>query len=180
MTTFGKILIGLMLATAAVLIIKGGDKNPSDAVVVEEVQDTATTAPSETPTEGAFNGSMNELVARGGNYECNFTHATDVSDSAGTVFISGKKMRGDFVSTTKVAANLKVESHMISDGEFMYNWSSAAPMGFKIAIAETTNATPTTGSQSLDYNQKLDYDCKAWTVDSSKFAIPAEIKFTTL
>ncbi len=180
MTTFGKILIGLMLATAAVLIMKGGDK-PSETVLVEEVQDTSTPATSaDAPKEGKFNGSVNELIARGGDYECNFSHTTDVSDTIGTVFISGKKMRGDFNSSTKVGTNMKIESHMISDGEYLYNWSSSVPMGFKVAIAKTENATSTPGSSGLDYNQKLDYDCKAWTVDASKFVIPAEIKFTTI
>ena len=180
MTTFGKILIGLMLATAAVLIIKGGTKS-SEPVMVEEVQDDGTTpTPSDTATDGKFNGSVNELIARGGDYECTFSHSTDAAYSTGTVFVSGKKMRGDFNSTTKLAANIKMESHMISDGEFLYNWSSAMPTGFKMAIAESSNATSTAGSQALDYNQKLDYDCKAWTADASKFVIPAEIKFTTL
>lgn len=180
MTTFGKILIGLMLATAAILIIKGGSKS-SETVVVEEVQDdSANTTSPDISVDGKFNGSVNDLIARGGDYECSFTHSTDVSDSTGTVFISGKKMRGDFNSTTKLAANIKMESHMISDGEFMYNWSSAMPTGFKVAITKNESSTSTSGSQGLDYNQKLDYDCKAWMVDASKFVVPTEIKFTTL
>lgn len=170
-----------MLATATFLVVKGGVKT-SDTVVVEEIKDeNMATQPDLTAVsiDGKFNGSINDLIERGGDYECDFTHSTDVSDSAGTVFISGKKMRGDFSSTTKIAANIKVESHMISDGEFLYNWSSAMPTGFKTVINKIEN-TVTSESAGPDYNQKLEYNCKIWNVDDSKFMIPSDVKFTTI
>lgn len=177
MTTFGKILIGLMLATAAVLIIKGGNKAPEE-VIVEEVQEE--NAPVESTESGQFNGSIVDLASRGGNYECTFASRTDVADSTGTVYISGIKIRGDFMTTTKVAGNLKIESHMISDGEFVYTWSAGTLTGFKVAVSAESNPTSTESSASFDYNQKLDYDCKAWTVEETKFMVPTDIKFTTI
>jgi hypothetical protein len=179
MTLFGKVLIGLMLATAAVLIIKGG--KGKDDIIVEEVPSENASSTPVAPDNDTFNGSITDLAKRGGDYECTFVQTNDMSDSTGTVFISGKKMRGDFKTTVKAVSGMNVESHMISDGEFMYNWSSMLPTGFKIAITESTNATSTpSGSQNFDYNQKLDYKCKAWMADSTKFELPASIKFTEI
>lgn len=177
MTIFGKVLIGLMLATAAVLIIRGAGKT-EDMPVIETPSETPTTT-SDTAADNKFNGSLSDLQSRGGDYKCSFVQTNDGSDSTGTIYISGKKMRGDFNTTVKLAADMKVESHMISDGEFIYNWSSMVPTGFKMAIDQDATATPST-SQSFDYNQKLDYDCEVWTKDEAKFALPTEIKFTAV
>lgn len=179
MTTFGKVLIGLMLATATVLIIRGGSKG-DDMPVIEAPAESATSTPA-VVDDNKFNGSMSDLVARGGDYECSFAQTNDMSDSTGIVFISGKKIRGDFKTTVKAVSSMNVESHMISDGAFIYSWSSMVPTGFKVAVAESGNAPSTpSGSQSFDYNQKLDYNCKAWVADSIKFELPASIKFTEI
>lgn len=177
MTIFGKVLIGLMLTTAAVLLIKG-DGNTDDVIVSESsTEETVETTPTD---DTAFSGSMKDLIARGGDYECTFVQTNDMSDSTGTVFISGTRMRGDFKTTVKAVSDMKVESHMISDGVFMYTWSSMMPTGMKIAIAESATAETSSATQSFDYNQKLDYDCKPWTSDSAKFTLPTDITFTEI
>lgn len=177
MTIFGKVLIGLMLATAAVLLIKG-DGTTDDVIVTESpAEETVETTPTD---DTVFNGSMKDLIARGGDYECTFSQTNDMSDSTGTVFISGAKLRGDFKTTVKAVSNMNVESHMISDGAFMYTWSSMMPTGMKIAIAEGSTAETSPATQSFDYNQKLDYDCKPWTSDVAKFTLPTDITFTEI
>jgi hypothetical protein len=176
MTTFGKVLLGLMLVTAAVLVVRGHKGSvPLENPISTE---TASTTPSAT-TESSFSGSMNDLIARGGDYKCTFDHITDVSHSVGTVVISGKKLRGDFESEVKAAAGMKVGSHMISDGEFMYTWSDMSAVGMKIAIAQTSPATQSS-SASFDYNQKLDYSCTSTTPDTTLFNLPANITFNEL
>ncbi len=180
MTIFGKVLIGLMLVTAGVLIIKGGVEKSSEDLVVEEAQDQDVVATTDVSSEGKFNGSVKDLMARGGDHECSFTETNDMSDSTGQVYISGSKIRGDFNTTVKAVSDMKVESHMISDGEFVYTWSSMLPTGMKMPVVESSSATTSTDSQTFDYNQKLDYDCRPWTVDASKFVVPTEIKFTEI
>lgn len=178
MTIFGKILLGLILITAVVLIIKGGNKT-DDSDLVNSDDDTDSEAMTDdTKADNLFNGSMKDLIARGGDYKCTFSHSTDVSDSSGTVYVSGQKMRGDFTSNEKVSGTTS-ESHMINDGEFSYVWSSAMPMGLKMKITNDTTAGADTTS-GVDVNQKLDYSCEKWNGDASQFSLPASVNFTEL
>lgn len=191
MTQFGKILMGVILITAVVLMIKGGSKkdtqtnqenSTSDNMTSEDQSSSDVEANVETSTEtnNLFNGSMNDLIARGGDYKCTFDQTNDYSDSSGTVYISGKSIRGDFQSLEKVS-NTNVESHMISDGEFSYVWSSVMPTGFKMKVVEDNSQDDSSAQTGqFDYNQKLNYDCQAWPVDQSQFSLPDGIQFTEL
>lgn len=179
MTLFGKVLLGLILVTGAVLIIKG---EPKDEVVVEDTQTTEAETPA--PAENKkFEGSTAELIARGGDHVCTFDQTVENSRSTGTVYISNGKMRGDFKSDVSASGtNMSVESHMISDGEFMYTWSSMMPTGFKMAVVQNTTAdgTTPTSQQMFDANMKLSYDCDPWTTDVSKFTLPSAVTFTEI
>ncbi len=184
MTLFGKVLLGVILATAGFLIVRGAIK--SNDVVLEETGESpvATTPETESAEDvSVFSGSAKELMARGGNHKCTFTQEVENSKSTGTVYISGQKLRGDFKSdVTAAGANMSIESHMISDGEFMYSWSSMMPTGFKMKIAETGATATTTPSnqQSFDSNQKLEYTCVAWTPDEAQFTLPTNVTFTAM
>ncbi len=183
MTIFGKILLGLILVTGAVLIIKGGPKD--DGLTEERVaENEAVTTEEQAPiVESQFKGSTAELIARGGDYKCTFDQVVENSRSTGTVYISNGKMRGDFKSDVSAAGtNMSVESHMISDGEYMYTWSSMMPTGMKLKIDQTiTTSSETFGQQgSFDANMQLSYDCDPWSPDSSQFTLPSAITFTEI
>jgi hypothetical protein len=127
---------------------------------------------------GDFSGSMEELVARGGNYRCTFSHQSDTDDSSGTIYISGSSIRGDFVSLIQ---RINVESHMIQSGGYIYTWSSTMPTGFKLKVATTTEAGGTAiPGQYSDVDQTYSYDCESWSPDNSKFSIPSTITFKEL
>lgn len=183
MTIFGKILLGLILVTGAVLIIKGGPND--DGLAKDETTDTEALAGEEQAqaSQGVFEGSTAELIARGGDHVCTFDQTVENSRSTGTVYISNGKMRGDFKSDVSASGtNMSVESHMISDGEFMYTWSSMMPTGFKMAVVQNTTAdgTTPTSQQMFDANMKLSYDCDPWAVDASKFTLPSAVTFTEI
>jgi hypothetical protein len=178
MTIFGKILLGLILATAAVLLIKGARSAPEEEVeATPEVSDSTeeTTPTSDETATAEFKGSMKALIARGGNYKCTFKQDTEVGTSTGTVYISGKEMRGDFSSVVTVA-NTTIESHMISDGEFVYTWSPLMPTGMKMKV--DTTATTEESTEGFDTNQELDYECNPWTRDETVFSLPEGVTFT--
>lgn len=179
MTLFGKVLLGLILVTGAVLIVKG---EPKDEVAVEEAQTTEAENPSQVENN-KFEGSTAELIARGGDHVCTFDQTVENSRSTGTVYISNGKMRGDFKSDVSAGGtNMSVESHMISDGEFMYTWSSMMPTGFKMAIIDsaTADGTTPTSQEMFDANMKLSYDCDPWSADASKFTLPSTVTFTEI
>lgn len=182
MTIFGKILLGLILVTAAVLIIKGAGKN--DPVAMPNAEEDASPDSGDAVTNeeelGTFKGSSAELMARGGNHKCTFAQEVENSKTLGTVYVSNAKMRGDFKTDVNASgAVMSVESHMISDGEFIWTWSGIMPTGMKMKIDQSV-AIEGSPQQSFDTNQELEYLCVDWTPDESQFTLPSAVTFTEI
>ncbi len=126
---------------------------------------------------GAFTGSLAELLGRGGDWKCTFGAQGSGFTSSGTTYISGGKMRSDFSSQIQQVKQT-VDSHMIQDGGFVYVWTSLAQQGFKAKTTlGTKDATAQFGAQGVNIDQKYNYNCSAWTVDASMFALPKGITF---
>ncbi len=127
-------------------------------------------APS-TPT-----GTMADIMARGGNQECSVTSTAGGQNTSGTVYVGGGKMRGNFTSQTQGGA---IQSHMISDGQNVYVWSSLMTQGIEMSVAQAKSGQSSGAQQNL-YNQQVNYSCKPWTLDAAQFTLPSGIKFTTM
>lgn len=124
-------------------------------------------------------GSLKDLMARGSS-KCTVSNTVENSVSQGVVYIGDGKMRGDFTSTMTNPA-MTIESHMISDGEFVYTWSSSMPQGIKIAVSATEGQSSAPESDTVDlYNAQVSYDCDSWSVDTAMFELPSGVTFTDL
>ena len=176
----GKILIGVLVLALAWFLFLGGKKDNS--VKNEMSQDEITQAEKEKEidsSEDSFSEktSITALMKKGGNYMCTMSHSTDVGDTKGTVYIAKEKIRGDFTTQITVPGMKdmgNIDTHMISDGESTYTWSSASAEGFKGPI-DSESQTGETSQVPKDEN--LDYKCVAWNVDDSKFILPTNITF---
>ncbi len=126
-------------------------------------------------------GTLKDLMMLGTS-KCTVSNAVVNSESTGTVYIGNGKMRGDFTTTT-VSPAMTIESHMISDGEFMYTWSSAMPQGVKIAVS-AANMTGQPNAPKNDqvemYNADVNYSCDTWSVEESKFEAPKDVTFVDI
>jgi hypothetical protein len=108
---------------------------------------------------------------------CTFTSVVENSTSSGTVYIaSNGDMSGDFTSQTKTAGT--VTSHMIMKGGTSYVWSGAQGAKMNVSASEATTASNT--NQSVDLDAQVDYDCKNWTRDDSKFTVPTNVNFVDI
>jgi hypothetical protein len=125
---------------------------------------------------GKFTGTIAGLAARGGDYQCMFDSSTAESQSTGTVYSSGGRVRGEFKT---MAEGVPVDSYMIQSGGYVYIWTSAYPTGFKtkVAASDSTNPAEGTSGQYADANQSYDYDCQGWQADASLFELPAGVTF---
>lgn len=157
----------------AVVVVAGGifmvSRGPSTAT--EGSAHNATAQESIETQNGSYTGSLADLGKRGGNYECTFSHNSAVGDSSGVVYVSGNNIRGDFKS---VASGFSVESHMIAKDGFTYTWTPLSPSGFRSRVVDgvTGGGTATEGTYT-DQNQTYEYECVPWSVDESKFTLPA-------
>lgn len=162
----GAIII-LFLAVGGYLFMKktspSSSTNPNTA--------TATLTPAPFTAQ-----SLKDLFIEGASRQCTFT--TD-SNSTGTVYVGSGKIRGEFSTKTGTQTVL---AHMISDGKTSYIWMDDNKTGMKMTLdiasaATESNKTPSS-EQGIDVNQKMKLECSNWSVDASKFEIPANVTFT--
>jgi len=154
---------------------------------ITPTQEQQAQKPSGEDTSSSVEGSIFDLIKLGKTVKCTYNMGTQEMSIAGTTYVSGKNVRGDFESVDPTGN--KIQSHVISDGTWMYTWTSAAPQGFKtnISDAESRISAPDTGdkvnetneAQNLDtFKKNLDYKCNPWIEDTSLFQVPSDIKFT--
>ncbi len=122
--------------------------------------------------------AFSEFVKQGGAYKCTVNQNVGGTASVGTTYISNGMIRGEY--NTK-AQGLSIDTTLIVRDGFTYSWSSMAPsMGFKSKVVTGVvedGSTNTSGTYSFNAEQIGDYDCEAWTVDASKFALPKGVTF---
>lgn len=125
---------------------------------------------------GAFTGSWNDLVKRGGNYVCEVNHSSKLDATTGKVYVSGTDVRGDFVSMVNGAS---VESHMLKKADTMYVWSSAMPQGMMMSatMMEGQGSAGATEGAGQQAGQSYDWNCSATGADAAMFVVPKDVQF---
>jgi len=122
--------------------------------------------------------SFKDLIAMGKPQKCSawFT-AKDVT-STGTIYLASQQMRGDFTAQVQ---GKTMQTHMIVKNQTVYTWveGMGTTIGFQTSLHTSSSTSNTTQSRSVDVNQKVSYNCEAWTEDDSVFALPAGVTFTS-
>ncbi|MBI2031462.1 MAG: hypothetical protein HYT08_02495 [Candidatus Levybacteria bacterium] len=173
--------IGIIIGIIVLVLIGGAVAYTQLNKSSQAPQQPTTVGEEKTQSSESMNkGSFKSLLGMGQTVTCNVSYSVDQMESKGTVYVAGKKMRGDF--TVKTADSQAMDSHMITDEMYMYSWSSANSQGVKFKIDEALQITPSPGAQSqtAQLDQEVDYKCSSWTVDNSKFTPPSNIKFTDM
>ncbi len=167
----------LIIAIVAILAVGGGAYVVTKQKEVRKAElktSVEVDANAEVKTDANAKGSLRSLLALGKNTMCTFTSVVENSTSSGTVYIaSNGDMSGDFTSQTKASGT--ITSHMIMKGGTSYVWSGA--QGAKMNVSATEATTASNANQSVDLDAQVDYDCKNWTRDDSKFVVPTNVNF---
>lgn len=176
-------IVGIIIVIAGFfLFFNNNSEFPSAGTVVEnsERDERSDSFGSEDFNESGI-GSLKNLLARGENITCTFTHASSEEGSySGVVYVAGDDMRGDF--------EMEIEgesfgTHIINSGGTGYTWgdSSFGSMAMMFEIDEedgdffSSDASDSDGG--VDYDQDVDYKCSSWRVDRSKFQPPSDVTF---
>ncbi len=140
--------------------------------------------------EESFNkkSTLKTLLGMGKNLTCTYNNVDEETkfEIKGTTYISGNKFAQEMETTDPKDKTKKVLTNMISDGEFVYTWSSdKKTSGMKIKMEKPETApdgdvkTDVAGTdQSM--NKEYDMNCNQWNIDESKFKVPTDVKFTDL
>lgn len=176
-----KIIVSLLIVGAVVggYFVFRGDSTSTGL-------DSAMPAPGQTNVEekvvmedGSSGKKMafSELVKQGGSYKCTVNWNAQGIDTQATAYMSNGMLRNE--ANTKVAG-FSVDTYIIVRDGYSYTWSSMTPTsGFKSKVtAGVSDASAgTSGTFTFNAEQVGDYNCEAWTADSSKFALPTGVTF---
>ncbi|MCB9805667.1 hypothetical protein H6775_00740 [Candidatus Nomurabacteria bacterium] len=129
--------------------------------------------------EEDFAGSVKDLFLSGKNVTCTFSRTDENGEMAGTVYIkaSEEKVRGDF--TLKQSDGNEFETHVINDNQYGYTWGTSpfGTMAIKFDVSEDNKDDTESDDQPFNPDEKLDYKCKSWNIDESKFTPPSDVEF---
>ncbi|MBI2414571.1 hypothetical protein HYV31_01850 [candidate division WWE3 bacterium] len=135
--------------------------------------------------ESNLKGSIFDIIKLNKTLKCTFSTEVDGTKMSGTTYISGKNVR--YVSELVNTDNTKIASNMITDGEWVYTWTSEAPQGIKMKMDSFTQTDSTadqtktndknTGESYKNLNTAFDYKCINWVGDTKMFELPTNIEF---
>ena len=171
----------IAVVAAAVLIIGGGvyvlhSRNSSSS---NPNQTSSTPTASASPQANSGGQTLGELLAMGGNKKCTFSvNGTSGGSTSGTIYVANANTRGDF--TIKTSDGKSENDHIIRIGDENYIWGGSFPSGVKMKMSVSQLSQNSQASNTINVNQKTNFNCTNSSVDSSMFTVPANISFTDM
>lgn len=136
-----------------------------------------------TGTEQQKAEKIAQIIASGGQADCQITNLTDKSTTR--MVLSGKKMK--FIGSDFGEGK---QGTMLNDGVYTYIWTEGEKVGFKTKVEafEPTKATEDTKqptevdatqkAESYDDETKFQTNCIRRNIVDSEFTPPADVTFT--
>lgn len=129
--------------------------------------------------EESFFGSMQDLITRGKPLKCTYKQKDSDEEYEITMYISGGNVRTE--AEMKIDDGKIMESNMVINKDWMYMWNSFTPNGMKVdmqKMPKQENLKDSDVNKSMaNLAKEMDYKCRAWIPDNSKFKIPTNIEF---
>lgn len=164
----------LVAIVVAVLVLLGGwyfasNKKSSTNMMGDEVM----------MEKSSGQTSLKDLFLKGVSQTCSFSLDDETYKSSGTVYVANGKMRGDFMYQVD---ETKQESHMLVMNETSYIWQDGQDKGYQVAFDETEPDVETSeaSKQSVDVNEKVDYNCKPGIIGAVNFELPSGVEFMSV
>jgi len=143
---------------------------------------------TDTTSEDTIRTSIKNLMSKNKPVKCTIKVEDKDKDGegkwTGVTYVANNKMRSDVSMETEdeESEDKKIEMHTISDGDWVYTWTSNAKMpGMKMKISELENLSADQGNLAeglKNLEEEHDYHCSRWfPVDKSKFIPPSGIEF---
>jgi hypothetical protein len=152
---------------------------PQVTTNVEDVQiDGVGASPDKKPFSGL--STLMSLQAMQKDLECQIAYSKEgEKDVEGTYFISGGKMRGDFLVPAEEYAE-DIVSSLILDGQTLYVWSKIGEDTFGF-VSNRASEKPVKSNEPVPLDTDIRYTCTEWIgVDGSVFVPPSSVEFKDL
>ncbi|SRR6056297_443150 len=170
------IISGLVMFSLVLSGCVGGEKTdkPGEG-------DKSSGGDSEKNQEQSFRGTIKDLLKQGRPLKCNFTHSGEKSEMSGVAYVDGERVRQN-VSINQEGKQM--ETYVIIKDKKVYTWGSMQEgKGMKMDLSELekqqkqTEKSEGDGQTPESLDESFQYDCSAWSGDSSKFSLPSGVEF---
>jgi len=177
-----KIIIGILVVSCLAIVGYGTGHNFKSKRFTDltSLKNSATNK----DTEETIRTSIKTLLTKNKPVKC--TMKADSNENGenhqwtSVTYVANNKMRCDVDIENEGVEGEKLKTHTISDGEWIYTWTSETKMpGMKMKISELEDASEHDLQQGMkELEEEHDYHCFTWfPVDKSKFIPPSDIEF---
>lgn len=183
-----KILVVACLVMMATVFsgcdLLGGDKNKETAKEGANIEQGKESNNKDDNKEESFFGSMQDLIARGKSVKCTYKQSASANNDEYEVvmYISGGNVRTE--AEMKTGEGKTMQSNMVINKDWMYMWNSSTPNGMKADMRKMPQGEDVTESDvnkdMANLAKNMDYECRAWIPDNSKFKVPTNIEFNDI
>jgi hypothetical protein len=191
-------VIILIIVLVASGIIGGGiymsnqkSQSTGNKMVPSTVPESAMQPTDESPkADGStteINSNLLQLLAKNQSMECDWTPPAMENVKISKIWVSDNKARSHIEAST---GNMPIIADAVFKDGGLTTWVEAGQtgkIGFKMTKEEIAEAsakaekdmTAEEKKQAEAYMKETRYSCKSWTPDSTKFEVPADVKFYT-
>ncbi len=173
------LLVIVIIAGLFFYLARLKQESPQVTTNVEDVQiDGVGPSPDKKPFSGL--GTLVSLQVMQKDLECQIAYSKEgEKDVEGTYFVSGGKMRGDFIVPTDEYPE-DIVSSLILDGQTLYVWSKIGEDTFGF-VSNRASEKPVKSNEPVPLDTDVRYTCTEWVgVDGSVFVPPSSVQFKDL
>lgn len=169
------------IAAAVIILLGAGGIFLYSKNKTASTPNSTTATQSPTQNEKSSEGSLADIFSNPGNKKCEYSVKSEEGEANGIIYNSGEKAYGEI----KLTANNKTQmTYFIRNGDTFYMWGDSLPSGIKMTLSVEEMTSRLSGDNSnqpsVVPNQKVDFKCSDWSVDTSKFNPPSNVKFTDM
>lgn len=134
-----------------------------------------------------FGGTINDLLRKKQTLKCTYNFKADNQTLKGVMYTANNKYRSEF----KMKVNNKIiTTYSLSDGQWLYNWTSENNQGTKMNLKEMQKLAKENNPQyqqnqnwkqiNKDLKTKYQFRCQGFKPKANFFKVPVKISFTDL
>ena len=139
------------------------------------------TPTASTPSQESFSGTLEQLMAKGKAVKCTSAEEINGVKNEGEFYVDGASGRSKIVSKETKAGKTQT-IYILANKEYTYFWEEGQKQGFKYPAVKPEEANqPVATDKNLPgaekQNETYNFNCEAWRVDDSVFAVPGTVNF---
>ena len=151
----------------------GGDKNEEKNSNIEQNQESSEGSDKNGSGDGNYFETMTDLMERGKSMKCTYTQKVGEEMANGIVYMADKNAR------IEITVSSGGKMYAIINQGWHYSWNEGSSKGYKMS-EEAAELDKEMKEEVSDLSKDIDFSCKSWKKDSSKFKAPSNIVFEDL